>query len=427
MSIEALVLTLTALFALLFCAPWLSRWAHLPLPSSQFLLGALAAHGAVAAGLDTGLRFDSFHDLVFYLFLPLIIFATSLTINPARLLSQLVIIAPLALFGIAVTAGLVALGLYYGVGHPSGFPWVAALLTGVLLAATDPAAITAQITQLQTAEPKTSPPLSQDKTSPRWVLVIEGESLLNAATAVVLFTVALTAAVSMQSEAATSIDWPGALGVFATELAGGILLGSGCGFFANRFLQLSLTRMYATLFTLATVFTLYHLCLYLRLSGVVAVLCFGLFIQMEQHQTTAQWRQSLHTIWSFIGDNINGVLFILMGVTITASMFTQRWLAMLIAIICVLVARWLSVMLTLAPLRGLRSADLTWREISLLGSLGMRGGITLALVLILPTELPYWWTIQAIAYGVVLFDLFVLAPNAGRLIRWHNTPHNLHH
>ena len=59
--------------------------------------------------------------------------------------------------------------------------------------------------------------------------------------------------------------------------------------------------------------------------------------------------------------------------------------------------------------------------------LGMRGGITLALVLILPTELPYWWTIQAIAYGVVLFDLFVLAPNAGRLIRWHNTPHNLHH
>ena len=41
---------------------------------------------------------------------------------------------------------------------------------------------------------------------------------------------------------------------------------------------------------------------------------------------------------------------------------------------------------------------------------GLRGAVTLALVLSLPTELEGWWTVQSTAYGVVLFSLFVQAP-----------------
>jgi len=48
---------------------------------------------------------------------------------------------------------------------------------------------------------------------------------------------------------------------------------------------------------------------------------------------------------------------------------------------------------------------------------GLRGAVTLALALSLPTELSYWWTIQSIAFGVVLFTLFVQAPMIGPTLK----------
>ena len=47
---------------------------------------------------------------------------------------------------------------------------------------------------------------------------------------------------------------------------------------------------------------------------------------------------------------------------------------------------------------------------------GVRGAVTLALALSLPVELEGWWTVQSIAYGVVVFSLFVQAPLAGPVL-----------
>ena len=49
---------------------------------------------------------------------------------------------------------------------------------------------------------------------------------------------------------------------------------------------------------------------------------------------------------------------------------------------------------------------------------GIRGAVTLALALSLPVELDYWWTIQSIAFGVVLFTLFVQAPTVAPILRY---------
>jgi CPA1 family monovalent cation:H+ antiporter len=56
-----------------------------------------------------------------------------------------------------------------------------------------------------------------------------------------------------------------------------------------------------------------------------------------------------------------------------------------------------------------------FQKILLLGSL--RGAVVLALALSLPADLPYWWTIQSIAFGVVIFSLFVQAPLAQIALR----------
>jgi CPA1 family monovalent cation:H+ antiporter len=48
---------------------------------------------------------------------------------------------------------------------------------------------------------------------------------------------------------------------------------------------------------------------------------------------------------------------------------------------------------------------------------GLRGAVTLALALSLPTSLGYWWTIQSIAFDVVLFTLFIQATSMAPLLR----------
>jgi CPA1 family monovalent cation:H+ antiporter len=48
---------------------------------------------------------------------------------------------------------------------------------------------------------------------------------------------------------------------------------------------------------------------------------------------------------------------------------------------------------------------------------GLRGAVVLALSLSLPVDLPYWWTIQSIAFGVVIFSLFVQAPLVEPLLK----------
>ena len=104
-------------------------------------------------------------------------------------------------------------------------------------------------------------------------------------------------------------------------------------------------------------------------------------------------------------------MFLLMGVTITIGMFEDNWLAMLIGIVAVLIARAVGVFggaPLVSSLPGAERISMGYQQIMFVG--GLRGAVTLALALSLPLELSYWWTVQSIAFGVVLFTLFVQAP-----------------
>jgi len=83
---------------------------------------------------------------------------------------------------------------------------------------------------------------------------------------------------------------------------------------------------------------------------------------------------------------------------------------MLIAIFALLIARAVSVygVLSIFSLFKELKVPLASQTVMVWG--GLRGAVTLALALSLPTSLDYWWTIQSIAFGVVIFSLFVQAP-----------------
>jgi len=92
-------------------------------------------------------------------------------------------------------------------------------------------------------------------------------------------------------------------------------------------------------------------------------------------------------------------------------MFVDNWLAMLIGITAILIARAVGVfggarLISFVP--GVERISMGEQKLMFVG--GLRGAVTLALALSLPLELDYWWTVQSIAFGVVLFTLFVQAP-----------------
>jgi len=112
----------------------------------------------------------------------------------------------------------------------------------------------------------------------------------------------------------------------------------------------------------------------------------------------------------------NVSVFLIVGAVITLEMFEQRWLAMLIAILSLLVARMVSVYGVLLMFAFTKKLKVSMAEQTVMVWGGLRGAVTLALALSLPTSLDYWWTIQSIAFGVVMFSLFVQAPTLQLLV-----------
>ncbi|NIN35168.1 MAG: hypothetical protein GWO08_13070 [Gammaproteobacteria bacterium] len=137
-----------------------------------------------------------------------------------------------------------------------------------------------------------------------------------------------------------------------------------------------------------------------------------------QHADKQAEHESLTRTFEFLATVAGRLIFLLGGITITWAMFADQWLAMLIGIGSVLSARFISLFFVFPVINclpGVIPVRLT--EQCLLAWDGVRGTVTLALALSLPLLLDYWYTIQSIAYGVVLFTLFVQTTTMPPVIR----------
>jgi CPA1 family monovalent cation:H+ antiporter len=378
------------LLAALLLEP-LARLLRLPLSAALVAGGFGGSQLLIGMGFDTGLRWYHFHDLVFFVFLPALIFVSALSLDGRLLLRNLFPILLLALPVLLLSTLLTAALLFFGIAHPEGFPWITALVCGALLSATDPVAVTEVARRLPVPE--------------RLLTLLEGESLLNDATTVVLFLLLIATALTQEPEprlSAAAVD-------FLKLSLGGLAVGLVCGILAGwiiRFLDrvaiVSLLAAYASYLVAET---------QLHVSGVMACLACGLLINRSAHKLPAEYLQQLDAWWAQLGWIANSALFLLAGATITLAMFEERWLAMLMGIGAVAVTRaagvWLVAGLTSVTPRQ-QPVPPAYRPLMYVG--GLRGAVTLALALSLPIELEGWWTVQSIAYGVVVFSLFVQAP-----------------
>lgn len=386
------ILFMAVLLAALLLEP-VARLVRIPHSALLALAGFTGSWLLVNQDIDTGLRWYNFHDLVFYVFLPVLIFNSALRMDARLLLRNLVPVLLLSVPVVILSALLTGTLLYGGIHHPTGFPWISALVAGTLLASTEPFNINE---------------LSPGSAVPgRLLTLMQGESLFSDVTTIVLFTLLLALA---SGSGETVTGWRPAIAEFLRMSGGGLVIGTSAGLLSmllirwfDRYAVISLIIACSSFLLAESVF---------GVSGVMATLASGLLTGYAVR--TARQQQALpevETWWSHLAWICGSMLFVLAGATFTLAMFEQRWLAMLMGTGAVLLTRWLGIRLAAGVtvvLPGQQSIPPGYRTLMVFGSL--RGSVTLALALSLPTDLEGWWTIQSIAYGVVLFSLLVQTP-----------------
>ena len=369
------------------------------------LTGYFMSEAFVAAGIDTGIRWNNFQDIISYMLIPVLVFEAACQIRLQELIKDLLTILILAIPLMLISAGIIAIVLYYGVNHPTGFPWEAALITGALLSATDPASVSAI--------------LKQNQVTARLGLILEGESLFNDAAAIVLFSVVLSMALAMNSNSPIDHgDWGTAALRFIQLFAGGLLTGLVIGGITWSFAWLFGNPVSKAVITVISAFLAYIIAEdYLHFSGVMSVLACGLVIG-ECLRRTDQYGNLVLPLWDILGFIAVSTLFLLGGITITSAMFTSHWLAILYGVLAITLARMISIFGLLPVTNWLPARSRwTWNDQVILTAGGTRGAVSLALALSLPIELEYWYSVQSITYGVVLFTLFIQSPLTDVLIR----------
>ena len=403
LTVNAFLFFMVLLLIAALLEPFVEK-IYIPFSIVLVLLGFISSEIVTKSfGVDTGIHWENFRPLIIHVILPILIFQAAMMTDIKSFRENILPIFMLALPLLLLSAGIIAAGVYFGINHPTGFPWIAALLTGAILSATDPSAILNLLRKL--GAPK------------RLILILESEGLFNDTTSIVLFSIILTIALTGNGE---DSSWVTAITQFLYVFLGGIVTGVIIGAIAHMLIKIYESEYIHILVTIIGAYISFIIAQdFLKLSGVMAVLAAGLTIRiLNKKIQTRQSQKFVDDYWQFTASVAEKLIFLLAGVTITLSMFTNQWFAMLIGIAACLIARTLIIFGSFPVLNLVsKSGTIPFKQQLVLTWGGVRGTITLALALSLPLSLGYWYTIQSIAYGVVLFTLFIQATTMIPLVK----------
>jgi len=361
---------------------------------------ALVVVGLVAADLSPA-QLEVTPELVLLVLLPGLVFEASLGLDLAELRRTFGGVALLAVPGVVVTALIVAIVLQVATGLDPAL----GLVVGAMVAATDPVAVIATFRQLG------SPP--QLRT------VVEAESLLNDGTALVVFAIALRAIAAPVSP----VD---ELVAFVTAIVVSAAIGVIGGWAASRLMALVDDHAIELSLSLAAAYGTYLIADGLHQSGVIATLVAGLVIGGYGRRVGMgeRTREALDTVWAFIAFLLTAFAFLLVGLAISIPQVLGALPAIGWGVVAILVGRAIVVYgllgggsQLLARARGGRTRALPAGWLHVLFWAGLRGAVAVAMALSLPPDLPQRGLLQEVAFGVVLFTLFVQGTTAELVVK----------
>jgi len=351
-------------------------------------------------------------NLILYVFIPALLFEGAWKAEIDRLEADWLPIALLAIPGMVLSLLVVAVVLHFGI----GLIWLLALLVGAIIAPTDPVAVIALFQQLGVPD--------------RLRTLVEGESIFNdgtggAAYELILAVLLPTLGLAEASGNPSFLNTPllGIAGEVLWLIFGGFLLGIGVGWLVSHLLRRIDDRLIVITVTVAVAYGMYLLGTTLHTSGLLAVVGAGLVMGSYGRKNAMSPRtiEAADDVWEFINYLANSLLFLLMGFELALTNIVQSFPGIFFGLLGAVIGRVLMIYIFM-PLHDVlarwwtqrtpewhsrlprpRPVPSAWRPVMVLS--GLRGALSLALVLSLPTALEQRNLLTDIVYGVILVTL----------------------
>jgi Na+/H+ antiporter len=356
----ALITLVVGLFVVVAVLSALAQ--HLQIPAAILLV-----LGGVLLSFIPGMpSIDLEPDLVLFLFLPPLIYAAAWQTSWREFRATLRPILLLAIGLVLVTTTTIAVVAHAAV----GLPWSVAFVLGAIVSPTDAVAASATAQSLGLSR--------------RIVTVLEGESMVNDATGLVIYRFAVAAVVT-----GTFSLWQ-ASWQFVIVSMGGLLIGLVIAWPLARLHRLFDDALIEITLTLLTPFVAYLSAEALHLSGVLATLSAGLYLSRQSARFfSSNTRLQATAVWNVLVFLLNGLLFLLIGLQLRAIVatigpvswpaFIRDALVICLTVILVRVA-WVFTATYLpqaVSARGRRiDLDPGWRSVLLIAWAGLRGGLS---------------------------------------------------
>ncbi len=364
------------------------RLPKVPLTIALVFVGmAIAEFADHVPGLDIIGDFELTPELVLFVFIPTLIFESAFNLNARQVARNIWPILTMAVPGLLLSTAIIGMMM----AALTDFDIMVALLLGAILSATDPVAVIAIFRQLGVPE--------------RLTILVEGESLFNDATSLVLATLL----VGILAAGTFTLDSVGD-GVleFFVVFFGGVLVGWMLALIAGQTLG-GIKSDAAIEITLTTTLAYFAFIIaehVFHVSGIMAVVAAGLIMgSWGKSKISPSTESFMEHFWEYLSYLANVLIFLMVGMQIDLAVLWDSVDLIAYVVLAMLVSR-LCVIFGLVPivgkLPGSQPIGFGYSLVMYWG--GLRGAIALAIVLSLP-ENAFKQTLIAVVMGAVLFTL----------------------
>lgn len=324
--------------------------------------------------------------LILFIFLPPLLFEAAWNLHWKELKQDFLPICLYAIFGVVISI----LGVAIGLNQLAGISLTTALLIGASLSATDPVSVTALFRELGVGK--------------RLVTLMEGESLFNDGMAVVAFGFLVALPLGK-----VQLGFQPILVELFTVVGIGVAVGSLIGFGISYLTQRFDLPMVEQSLTLVSAYGTYLIIEDLGGSGVIGVVTTGMILGNfgSRIGMNPRTRIIVSEFWEFLAFFVNSIVFLLIGDQIRFASLGDNLQIIFVTIIAMIVMRAIAIYLLSLISTNITKSEITLPEQTILWWGGLRGSVSIALALSVPTILPERDKIIATVFGVVLFTLLV--------------------
>ncbi|WLR51640.1 sodium:proton antiporter [Bacillus tianshenii] len=357
---------------------------NFPVPMVLLLIGI---------GLSFIPYFSSAHvtkELIFNWFLPALLFISAYQFPFSHFKKNIGLIGILSTLGLMLTAFLLGISIYWISMPFLSLSFVGAMLIASMLTPTDPVSVVSI--------------LKNSSKDPTIADVVEGESMVNDGTSIVLFTVFAGMFLKDNSFSVSSF-----LTDFILVSLGGIFIGVAFGWFVSKAVHFTHHRQYQVMLSIVLAYGSFYIAEHLGVSGVLASVSAGIMLSWEFGHTIKEtdYREYLDGFWEVVEPSILAIIFLLIGIEAANYLVSEQWGFVLIIFVISLIIRFF-VLAGIIKLFPTWRKKFDWKAISLITWSGIKGTMSVALLLSLKSESGSdAETIMSLTFGAVLLSLII--------------------